>query len=354
MKTFLRQLLPCVGAILLLLLIGHLREAKSQEMAVQTIHPEAASHHTTLAAQGDIVAWEVMPMAAEMGGQRIVQIQADVGDRVKKGQLLALLDESFVKLEIDRLQAQTQQAAIALQQAKDNAERARQLQASAALPQQQIEAMLAEEQSATQQVHNLQAQLHSQQLRLARSRLLAPDDGVVLSKEVALGQVVGSGQVLFRLLRQGKLEWHARVGAGDVARITPGMKATLHVGKDSIHGTVRTIQPDMNSRTREAQVYVSLDAEAAHGLLPGMFARGSFDLGVQQAWRVPHAAVVMRDARSMVWKVEDSGLVRALPVAIVAQTADYMLLSGIGAADAIVARGGEFLAEGERVAVLAQ
>jgi len=354
MKTILRQLLPLVGAILFLLLIGHLREAKSQEMAVHTIHPEAASHSATLAAQGDIVAWEVMPMAAEMGGQRIVQIHADVGDKVKKGQLLALLDESFVKLEIDRLRAQTQQAAIALQQAKDNAERARQLQASSALPQQQIEAMLAEEQSAAQQVANLQAQLHSQQLRLARSRLVAPDDGVVLSKEVALGQVVGSGQVLFRLLRQGRLEWHARVGADDVAHISPGMKATLHLGQEGIQGTVRTIQPDMNSHTREAQVYVSLDAQAAHGLLPGMFARGSFDLGAQQAWRVPHAAVVMRDAQSMVWKVEGNGLVRAQPVTIVAQTADYLLLSGISAADTIVARGGEFLADGERVSILAQ
>jgi len=352
MKTFLRSLLPYLGAIAFLLLIGHLREAHAQEMAVRTIVPQAASHHATIAVHGDVVAWEVMPVAAEMAGQRIVQLLADVGDTVKKGQVLAVLDDSFVKLEIERIKAQAEQAALALQQARGDAERARSLQASGALPQQQIEALLTQEQSAAQQVQSLQAQLRSQQLRLERSRITAPDAGVVMSKETALGQVAGAGQVLFRLLRQGRLEWHARVQALDAARLAVGMPVRLHAGGKSHAGKVRAIAPDMNSRTREATVVVALEAGLQDGLLPGMFAQGEFVLQEAKGWRVPHAAVVLRDGQALVFKVDETSHARAVPVEIVEQTAEYMLVAGVGESDSIVARGGEFLADGEAVTML--
>jgi len=319
---------------------------------VQTIQPQSVQHAGTLMAHGDVQAWEAMPIAAEMGGQRVAHIQADMGDKVRKGQVLAVLDDSFVKLEIERLTALVEQAALALQQAQGDAERARSLQASGALPQQQIEALLTQEQSAAQQVHNLQAQLRSQQLRLERSHIKAPDAGVVMSKETALGQVAGSGQVLFRLLRQGRLEWHARVQALDAARLAVGMPVRLHVGGKSHAGKVRAIQPDMNSRTREAAVVVALNAGLQDGLLPGMFAQGEFVLEEATGWRVPHAAVVLRDGQALVFNVDENSRVRAVPVEILGQTAEYMLISGISASDSIVARGGEFLADGEAVTVL--
>jgi len=318
---------------------------------VQTIHPQHVLHADTLMARGDVLAWEVMPIAAEMGGQRVTQIQIDVGDKIRKGQVLAVLDDSFVKLEIERLTALAEQASIAWQQARGDAARARGLQASGAMPQQQIEALLTQEQSAAQQVQSLQAQLRSQQLRLERSRITAPDAGVVMSKETALGQVAGAGQVLFRLLRQGRLEWHARVQATDAARLAAGMSARLHVGGKSHAGKVRAIAPDMNSRTREATVVVALDAGLQDGLLPGMFARGEFVLEEAKGWRVPHAAVVLRDGQALVFKVDETSHARAVPVEIVEQTAEYMLVSGVGESDSIVTLGGEFLADGEPIAV---
>jgi len=319
--------------------------------AVHTIQPQPVQHAHTLAANGDVQAWEAMPIAAEMGGQRVVHIQVDVGDTVRKSQVLAVLDDSFVKLEIERLTALAEQATLALQQARGDAERARSLQASGALPQQQIEALLTQEQSAAQQVQSLQAQLRSQQLRLERSRITAPDAGVVMSKETALGQVAGAGQVLFRLLRQGRLEWHARVQALDAARLAVGMPVRLHTGGKSHAGKVRAIQPDMNSRTREATVVVVLEAGLQDGLLPGMFAQGEFVLQETKGWRMPHAAVVLRDGQALVFKVDETSHARTVPVEIVEQTAEYMLVSGVGESDSIVARGGEFLADGEAVTI---
>jgi len=353
---------PFTRALTIALLVAFCSAGtQSQESALQpsrrfttvvhTVQPQPVQHAHTLKANGDVLAWEVMPVAAETGGQRVVQIQVDMGDRVHKGQVLAVLDDSFLRLEIERLTAQTQQAELALRQARGDAERARALQASGALPQQQIEALLTQEQSAAQQVQSLQAQLRSQQLRLARSHIKAPDAGVVMSKETALGQVAGVGQVLFRLLRQGRLEWHARVQATDAARLAVGMPVRLHAGGKSHAGKIRAIGPDMNSRTRETAVVVTLEAGLQDGLLPGMFARGEFLLQDAKGWRVPHAAVVLRDGQALVFKVDETSRARAVPVEILTQTTEYLLIDGIGESDSIVARGGEFLADGEVVAV---
>jgi len=326
--------------------------------AVRVAQPQRAAYAVSIPAQGEIAAWETSVVSSEISGVRVEHIQVDVGEAVRAGQTLAQLDGSFLALEVQRLQAQTQQARIALQQAHDNAARARQLQATGSMAQQQIAAMLADEQSAAQQLQALEAQLHSQQLRWQRRTITAPDDAVVLAKDLALGQVVSAGQPLFRLLRQGRLEWRARVGAQDWGRITAGMPATLHTGDGtSYRGTVRAVQPDMDSRTREATVYVRLDAGLQDGLVPGMFAQGAFALPQREGWRVPQTAVVLRDGRSLVFKVGADSRVQAVAVALLAQeipagqSAGYWLVSGLDGTEAIVIHGGEFLADGQHVAV---
>jgi len=128
---------------------------------------------------------------------------------------------------------------------------------------------------------------------------------------------------------------------------------------------VRAVQPEMDSHTREAAVYVSLDAGVPDGLFPGMFATAEFlptvtEENIAPLWRVPHAAVVLRDGRAWLFTVGAHNRVQAVPVTIAAQQPPtHMLVADIDGASPIteqtriVASGGEFLADGDSVQVLA-
>lgn len=336
------------------------KQAASQQhpvysMAVQVTQPEPARYRETIRAMGEIAAWETVAISSETGDLQMAEISAQVGDRVRAGQVLARLEDRFLRFELDRLKAQEQEAKITWQQASKNADRVRKLQVSGAIPEQQITEMLSAEQTAAQQLSAIRAQLHSQLLRVERSQIVAPDDGIILSRSLNQGQVVAIGQELFRLLRQGRLEWQARVGSADLASIKPQGKVRLDAGKaGSWDGVVRTITPDIDVKTRQAIVYVSLSAGLDEGLLPGMFAQGEFILGEHSGWSLPHSAVVMRDGQSLVFNVDASGRVQAVRVSILATLPERFVISGVDETAHIVRFGGEFLNTGDQVKIVSE
>ena len=110
----------------------------------------------------------------------------------------------------------------------------------------------------------MRAKLHADELQLAQTRVLAPDDGVISARSATVGAVVQPGQELFRLIRQRRLEWRAEVGADQLARIEPGMKATLTpAGGAAVAGTVRMVAPTVDPQTRNGIVYVDLPVASA-------------------------------------------------------------------------------------------
>lgn len=323
--------------------------------AVQVTQPECTQYQQVIRATGEIAPWETVVISSETGGLQITEMSVQPGDAVRAGQVLASLEDRFLRFERDQLAAQEQAARVALQQASKNADRARALQATAAMSEQQITAILAGEQSAEQQLNAIRAQLNSQQLRLARSQIIAPDDGIILSRSMNQGQIAGAGQELFRLLRQGRLEWQARVSSADIASIRPQGQVRIDAGKAGLwHGIVRAITPDIHIHTGEAIVYVSLSAGLPDGLFPGMFAQGEFIQGEHNGWSLPHQAVVMRDGQSLVFRVDDQGSVEAVQVAILASQPGRFVVSGVDGKDRIVAPGGEFLNTGDQVRVVSR
>ena len=89
--------------------------------------------------------------------------------------------------------------------------------------------------------------------------VLAPDDGVVSVRSATVGAVVAPGTELFRLIRQGRLEWRAEVAATDLARLSVGQNVRVQpVGGPALTGTVRMVAPTLDPQTRNALVYVDL------------------------------------------------------------------------------------------------
>jgi RND family efflux transporter MFP subunit len=245
-------------------------------------------------------------------------------------------------------------------EATANAERARAVQGSGALSAQQITQYLTQEQTAKARVASAQAQLDSQLLRLKQTQALAPDAGIISSRTASVGAVMGAGSEMFKLIRQGRLEWRGEVTSAELERVKVGTSVTLTSPSGAqVKGRVRSVAPTVDAATRNGLVYVDVlqslgrGKTAVNGFKPGMFARGEFELGSSNALTVPQTAVVVRDGFSYVYRVGQDKRVSQLKVQTGRVVADHIeILSGIKPDDQLVASGGSFLSDGDLVKVV--
>lgn len=322
------------------------------------------AHSTTLpiklSANGGVAAWQEASIGAEVSGLRIAEINAAVGYQVKRGQVLASFATESVQAEVALARASLAEAKANAADATLNAERARAVQASGAISAQQFNQYLTQEQTAKARMDSASAQLDFQLLRLKHTQVIAPDFGIISARSATVGSVVGAGTELFKLIRQGRLEWRAEVTSSELARIPVGSAVTVTApGGVKFKGKVRMLSPTVDAQTRNGLVYVDLigpvDAGAAPvgAFKPGMYAKGEFELGSSSALTVPQSAVVVRDGFSYVYRVGPDNLVSQLKVQTGRMVGDHLeIKTGVGPDDKLVASGGSFLSQGDLVKVV--
>jgi len=320
-------------------------------LTVTTAQPQRTPMPLHLAANGNVMAWQEASIGAESNGLRLTEVRANVGDVVRAGQVLATFAAETVQADVAQARASLLEAQANAFDAAANAERARTLQATGALSQQQIQQLTTAEKTAQARVEAAQAQLHAQQLRLKHTQVLAPDSGVISARTATVGAVVGAGTELFRMVRKGRLEWRAEVLATELRPLRPGAKARVTAASGAtVEGTVRMVAPTVDPQTRNALVYVDLPAHPE--LRAGMFARGEFQLGSSDALTVPQEALVVRDGFAYVFAVGSDQRVQQRKVQTGRRQADRVeVLSGIDAATAVAVRGAGFLNDGDLVRV---
>lgn len=326
-------------------------------LTVTTTTPQQTMLPLMLGANGNLAAWQEASVGAETGGLRITDVLVNVGDRVRRGQLLARFAADTLRAEVAQGQAALAEAEAAAAEAANNAQRARMLQQTGALSAAQINQYLTLEKTAEARVAAARAQLQSQQLRLGRTAVHAPDDGIISARDATVGAVVGHGAELFRLIRKGRLEWRAEVTSTELAKLTTGTTALVTAASGArLAGRVRTIGPTVDPQSRLALVYVDLDplpGPASGSARAGMFARGEFDLGAQPALTVPQQAVVVREGFSYVFRLNPDHRVSQVKVQVGRIAADRLqVLSGLVGDERIVASGGGFLNDGDLVRVV--
>ncbi len=307
-------------------------------LSVSVTTPVEEKWDSSITANGSLMAWQEAIIASEISGLRITDVLVDVGQQVKKGQELVKLSQASVKADVAQAQAK-------LDEARTNANRARNLKASGALPAQQIDQYLTGEVVA-------QAALDAQQIRLAQTRVLAPDDGVISARSATLGAVVQTGSELFRMVRQNRVEWRAEVSGRDIARVKTGQKVrlTLPTG-ESAAGEVRVVSPTLDANTRNATVYVSLPTDSP--AKSGMFAEGEILTGSSTALSLPQTAVILRDGNNYAFEVDANNHVNQRLVKVGRHAKDRVeILDGLAATARVVATGGAFLNDGDTVQVI--
>ncbi|MEY3980696.1 MAG: hypothetical protein RLZZ375_2125 [Pseudomonadota bacterium] len=324
-------------------------------LTVTIARPQLTRLPQTLAANGDIAAWQEASIGSEASGLRLIEVLVNVGDVVRAGQLLARFSDETIQADLAQVRAALLEAQATLNEASTNAERARSLMNTGALSTQQINQFITAEQTARARVAAAEANLNAQRLRLKFTQLLAPDSGVISARSATVGAVVANGTELFRMIRKGRLEWRAEVMASELARIRPGTAVTLVAANGTrLSGKVRMIGPTVNPQNRAALVYVDLlpagSGEAA--AKAGMFAQGEFTLGSGNGVTLPQQAVVVRDGFSYVFQLKPDSRVVQQKVKTGRYLQDQVeITEGLSLQDEVVVAGAGFLNDGDLVKV---
>ena len=325
-------------------------------LAVTTVQPTQTRLPIKLAATGSITAWQEAIIGSEVNGLRLLDVRVNVGDRVAKGQVLATFAVDSVQAELAQSRASLLEAEANALDAAGNAGKARTLQASGALSEQQINQYLTLEKTAQARLEVAKAALTVQQVRLKQTQLLAPDNGVISARTATVGAVVGTGAELFRMIRGGRLEWRAEVTSSELGRLSTGTAATVVAANGvELKGRVRMIAPTVDPQTRSALVYVDLPNTSAVPVKAGMFAKGEFDLGSSAALTVPQQSVVLRDGFSYVFVLGNRNQVNQVSQVKV-QTGRRLgqqieINAGLQPDAVLVASGAGFLNDGDVVSV---
>lgn len=319
-------------------------------LAVRAVAPEPRTWPSTLPAVGSIAAWQEVVVGAEIGGQRLSRLLVDVGDTVRRGQLLAELGPGPLQAQLDASRAALREAQVMADDAARSAARALELRDSGLMSRQSIDQAVAARDAARARLAAARAQVEADAMRLGYARILAPDDGVVSARAAVEGALVQEGAELLRLQRQGRLEWRAEVPAADLARVAPGQVARIASGTGHLEGRVRQVAPQVDPQTRTGLVYV--DLPAGDGVRAGQFARGELLLGTREVLTLPESALLLRDGGSHVFLVEGD-TVRQRKVEPGARRGDRVeIRAGLAPGERVVESGVAFLADGVAVRVV--
>ena len=160
-----------------------------------------------------------------------------------------------------------------------------------------------------------------------------------------------------RLIRDGRLEWRAELPAAQLTAIQPGQRVELRTAAGNlVEGSVRSVSPGVDTATRTGTVFV--DLPKPDGLVAGAYLEGRIDTGIAQAATVPAAAVVLRDGFPTLFVVGRDGVAQARRVRTGAKAGTQAdpqieLLDGPKPGEQVVVRGAGFVADGDRVRVVA-
>lgn len=354
-------LAPCIAALLLAGCGSEQKPAAAApsadtgaSLSVNLVTPQARPLQRRLTASGSIAAQEEMLLGVELSGVRVAEVLVDVGEPVKKDQVLLRLDTRTLRSEQRQADAAVAEAQAALAVAKRNNERMAALRDKGLISARDADEMWGAATQAEARLNSARAQHEAVALRLSFAELRAPDDGVISRRDVQPGQVVSSGGELLRLIRHGQLEWRGNLPEAELVRVQEGTIVQVS-GPDGsqAQARVRRVAASLDTASRTGMVYATIAEPGT--LRAGMFAQGDLLLGESAALLLPLAAVVQRDGHSYVFRVGGEQRVTRQRIEIGRVDGEQIeIVSGLAATDPVVARGAGFLSEGDRVRVIAE
>jgi HlyD family secretion protein len=306
---------------------------------------------TTVSIIGTIAARYDMPIGVEGDAGRVAAIYVEAGDRVKRGQVLARLNVSVLQPQVANLQAGLEQAHAEAELADAEYRRAQAVGASGALSAEETQRRKSAAVTAAAKVKVAAAQLAEAQARLARAEVRAPADGVILTRNVEVGQTATpGGEALFRLSEGGEVELRGQVAEQDLPLLKVGQVVNVRLtGTSHVYeGHVRLLPAVIDPQTRLGMARVALTPDP--NLRPGAFARADVTVSNAERAVLPQTAVLTDEKGSFVLIVNEQNKVERRAVHVSGVVADGVTIGdGVTDKDQVISTAGAFLQEGEVV-----
>lgn len=331
----------------------------------------------TIRSSGLVGAVERILVQPQIEGQAIDSIDAEVGDHVAAGAVLARLSEMSLKLQKAQLvasrasamaaiatsEAQMVEAQSSAQEAHRTEERSRELQkqgnASQATADQAKTAAVGADarvlvtkqstEAARAQLDVVDAQIDNVDLQLSRTQIKAPFAGEVVERNAVRGAIASAaGAPMFVLVRDGLLELSADIAEQDLPRMSAGLRAKLRVaGSDvPLTGTVRLVEPAIDTVTRLGRARIAIDQ--ADRIRTGMFLEAEITVSEREVLSVPITALGTDEKGAFVMAVDPDGKVRRATV--ITGIRDGKLVevkSGLDEGELVVAKAASFVRDGD-------
>ncbi len=311
-------------------------------------------------------------------GLSIKTLKADVGDKVKAGDVLAtLMDDTLIlqksQLEANKAkvvaagaQAEAQRLSVKtnLDEANRQLGRGESLAKTGTISTAQLDQLKAAATSAAASLNSaeqsikanaadmkvIEAQIADIDLKLSRTEVKAPVNGVISARTAKVGAIAsGAGQPLFTLIRDEALELKADLAEDDVLKVAKDQKVTISLAGSGkkIAGTVLKVEPTVNTTTRLGTVEVKIDNPDA--VRAGMYAQADITVAERTAPSLPVTAVTTSSDATTARLVRDD-VVHIVPVETGIQDGQYIEISkGLQPGDKVVAKAGAYVRDGDRV-----
>jgi len=359
-----RQLLiaAAVGVLLLVIVLAVVLGRNAANKPAQTtgagqiptvsvVVPGRSSVGREVVASGPLGAKRDQPVGIAGTGGRVTAVLVDAGSWVRAGQALAVVDRSVETEQAAQQAAQVEAAKANAALAQSDYDRAIALQGRGFVSKAEIDAKRATRDAAFAQVKVAQAQLAGTRAQIGRLSVVAPTAGLILARNVEVGQIVSPGAgALFRLAENGQMEMRAQLSQQDLANLHVGMTAQVTpVGSDrSFTGTVWQVAPVIDPQSRLGEVRIAVPYDPA--MRPGGFAEARITAGTTTAPMLPQSAVLSDDKGNYVYIIDAKNQVERRDIKIGSvNDSGVTIASGLSGNEAVVLSAGPFLSPGQKV-----
>jgi HlyD family secretion protein len=362
-----RQLIIVAAVVVALLLIGFAvmksRSSASKDDAaaagkgagqiptVTVVVPGRSEVARTVTASGPLGAKRDQPIGIAGSGGRVIRVLADAGTWVRAGQVLAVVDRSVQTQQAAQQSAQIQAARAQAALAQADYDRAIALQGRGFISKAEIDSKKATRDAAFAQVRVAQAQLGATRAQIGQLNVLAPAAGLILARNVEVGQIVGPASgALFRIAEGGQMEMRGQLSQQDLANVHVGMPAQVTpVGSDrNFTGTVWQVAPVIDPQSRLGDVRVAVPYAPA--MRPGGFAQVKISSGTTAAPLLPQSAVLSDDKGNYVYMVNGKNEIERRSIQIgTVDDRGVTIASGLSGNERVVLSAGPFLNPGQKI-----
>jgi len=322
-----------------------------QVPTVTVVVPGRSQVGRVITASGPLGARRDQPVGIAGQGGRVVKVLVDAGSWVSAGQVLAVVDRSVQAQQAAQQAASIEAAKAQAALAQSDYDRAIALQGRGFISKAEIDSKKAARDAAYAQVRVAQAQLGATRAQIGQLDVRAPTAGLILSRNVELGQIVSPGSgALFRLAEGGAMEMQAQLAQQDIAVMHVGMPAQVTpVGAtQSVSGNIWQVAPVIDPQSRLGQVRIAVPY--APTMRPGGFAEAKITAGTTTAPLLPQSAVLSDDKGNYVYVVNGKNEVERRDITIgTVDERGVTIATGLSGNEPVVLSAGPFLNPGQKV-----